>query len=137
MFNSYIYLKNILFFLGTIVTLNSCRTLHIFRDDGTSPFLSQEKELEYYYAFTEATKQVIFNNFNEAIILYNKCLKYNRQSSAVYFQLSNIYVRIGNLNLAKDYAKKAIEIDKHNKWYLLNLASIYQLQRNLDYYIFC
>ena len=95
-------------------------------------FSSKEQELEYYYAFTEATKQAMFSNYKDAINLYNKCLKYNPNSAATHFQLSNIYFRMGELELAKIFGQKAIKRDDRNIWYYLHLASIYQIQRNID-----
>jgi tetratricopeptide (TPR) repeat protein len=92
----------------------------------------KESNLEFYYAFTEATKQALFNNFNDAINLYKQCLKVNPESGATYFQLSNIYMRTGKLEIAKEYAKKAIEIDKNNKWYYYHLASLHQMKNELD-----
>lgn len=95
-------------------------------------FSSQEQELEYYYAFTEATKQAIFNNYKDAINLYNKCLKYNPNSAAANFQLSNIYMRIGEYDMAKAFAQRALKIEGDNIWYYLHLASLYQMRRQID-----
>lgn len=93
---------------------------------------NESRELEYYYAFTEATKLALFGRYKDALSLYNQCLNVKPQNSAVYFQISNIFLRTGQLNLAKKYALNAYEYDRQNYWYLMHLASIYQMQMNLD-----
>lgn len=125
-------LKAWITFLVILLIINACSIGRIGIKKGDAKFSSQEQELEYYYAFTEATKQALFNNYKEAISLYNKCLKYNPASAAVYFQLSNIYMRAGELDLSKTFAKRAIKNDNQNIWYYLHLAGVYQIQRNID-----
>lgn len=98
----------------------------------SSQHVKQNESLDFYYAFTEATKQALFNNFNQAISLYNKCIKVNPASSASYFQLSNIYMRIGNIGMAKELAKRALTLDDSNKWYYYHLASLYQYKNEVD-----
>jgi len=110
----------------------SCGFKKIGKVEKDYRFSNQEQELEYYYAFTEATKQAMFNNYKDAINLYNKCLKYNPESAATHFQLSNIYMRMGEIDVAKDYARNAIKRDGSNIWYYLHLAAIYQMQGNID-----
>lgn len=110
----------------------SCGNKRISTHKKIEYFSNQEQELEYYYAFTEATKQAMFNNYKDAINLYMKCLKYNPGSAATYFQLSNIYMRLGEMEIAKEYAGNAIKKDNKNIWYFLHLASIFQMQRNID-----
>lgn len=120
----------IIFFV--VIIGHSCGMKRIGKQENNSIFSSQEQELEYYYAFTEATKQAMFNNYKDAINLYMKCMKYNPGSAATHFQLSNIYMRLGEIDIAKDYARNAISRDNSNVWYYLHLAAIYQMQRNID-----
>ncbi len=130
--NNMINTAKIIFVVSVAFLGFSCGISHIGTKERASYFSSQEQELEYYYAFTEATKQAMFNNYKDAINLYHKCLKYNPQSGATYFQLSNIYMRLGEIILAKEYAQNAIRRDDSNIWYYLHLASLYQMQRNID-----
>lgn len=129
-------LKKWILFLIVLIVIIGCNSRRIGIKRKSINFSSQEQELEYYYAFTEATKQALFNNYKDAISLYNKCLKYNPGSAAVNFQLSNIYMRAGELDLSKTFAKRAIQRDNQNIWYYLHLAGIYQIQRNIDSTIF-
>ena len=45
-------------------------------------------ESEYYYAFTEATRYMIYQYYNQAVGLYKSCLEYNPGSAAIKYQLS-------------------------------------------------
>jgi tetratricopeptide (TPR) repeat protein len=87
---------------------------------------------EYDYAFGEATKFYLFSNYQQAVNLYNECLKINPNSSAINFQLSRIYMQAGEFELAKQYAKKACQVSYDNKWYLQQLAQTYQVKNEVD-----
>ena len=126
------YLIKWVLLLFVLFFIAGCYSKRIGINNKGVDFSSQEAELEYYYAFTEATKLALFNNYKDAISLYNKCLKYNPGSAAVSFQLSNIYLRAGELNKSKDLAKSAIKKDNQNIWYYLHLAGIYQIQGEID-----
>ena len=81
-------------------------------------------EEEYYYALIEATKQFVLENYQESFALYAECLKYKPESAAVNYQLSQIFIKAGDLNRALEFARKAFEIEKTNKWYLIQLITI-------------
>jgi tetratricopeptide (TPR) repeat protein len=87
---------------------------------------------EYYYAFTEATKQTIYGDFYQAMVLYKKCLEYNPASAAIKYQLSKIYFRLGEFDNAKYFGVEAVKNDYTNRWYIMNIVSIYQYLNNID-----
>ncbi len=89
-------------------------------------------ESEYYYAFTEATKHMIYQNFPQAISLYRRCLEYNPGSAAIKYQLSMIYFRVGDMNLARSLGKEACAADPDNRWYLIHLIKLYQTSNQID-----
>lgn len=91
-----------------------------------------DSDLEYYHYFTEATKHTLFGNYKMAIAIFNRCLELKPNSPAVFYQLSNIYMRAGDNDSALEYAEKAYNGDKENKWYALNLANLYQFEKDLD-----
>lgn len=86
---------------------------------------STDEELEYNYAFTEATKQFVFGNLKQALVLYQKCIEVNPESAASYYQMSNIFRNVGDIDRAIKYAKKATEFNVEEIWYKLNLANLY------------
>lgn len=87
---------------------------------------------EYNYALTEATKQKLFGNFNQAAALYKKCIEVNPQSDAAYFQLSGIYMIGRDLSTAKTLNLKAAQLDPENYWYKIQLAQLYILTDQND-----
>jgi tetratricopeptide (TPR) repeat protein len=93
---------------------------------------SSNQELEFYFAFTEATKLFLFGNLVQAASLYNECLKYQPGSAAVHYQLAQIYLKGGDINKAKQHAARAYAIEGGNKWYAMGLAGIYRLSEQND-----
>lgn len=88
---------------------------------------------EFYYAFTSATKNAIFGQYRQAIRDYNECLSYKRNSPAIHYMLSNIYLNAGDIELSKKYADSAVFYDQdNNKWYLMHLANIYNMKSEVD-----
>jgi tetratricopeptide (TPR) repeat protein len=94
--------------------------------------LIDSRQIEYNYSFTEATKQKIFGNYNQAINLFYRCSIISPYSAAVYYQLSDIFSIIGDKNNALYFARLAVKLDKKNNWYLLHLAHVYQLSEKID-----
>ncbi len=125
-------IKKIAFLLLLLLIICRCGVIKRGQKDSKSPFDNQVTELEYYYAFTEATKMALFSDFSDALKLYQICIQHNPKNSAAYFQVSNILMRTGNIESAKVFARIAIKNDKQNIWYLYHLASLYQLSHNLD-----
>ena len=94
--------------------------------------LSEAQQREYNYALTEATKQKVFGNIQQAAALYNKCIEVNPQSDVAYYQLAVLYMRSGNNREAIDKTVKAIELNDKNFWYYIQLATLYQIVEKKD-----
>ena len=128
------YLISVLFI--TLVIVSGCNrriSEGISKNNADTTFKSEEDRLDYYYAYTEATKQaLLYNDYKQAILLYKECLKVRPISPAVFFQLSNIYMRLGNMNLATEYGREAVMYGDKNKWYLYHLANLYQMKNDID-----
>ncbi|NJM15820.1 MAG: tetratricopeptide repeat protein [Bacteroidales bacterium] len=91
-----------------------------------------DSTLDFDYAFTEATKQLMQNNLKPAAMLYGQCIRIDPSSAASYFQLSKIYQAVGDLPGGKEYGKKAWLLDDSNIWYYYNLANLYRNLKNID-----
>lgn len=91
-----------------------------------------ERDQEYYFAFTEATKFYLFGNYTQAVGLYNECLKIRPTSAAVYYQLGRIFLISGNPAMSRELTKKAVMFDGNNSWYLQQLADLYQYENKSD-----
>jgi tetratricopeptide (TPR) repeat protein len=96
--------------------------------------LNRNSSLEsgYYYAFTEATKLYMIGDYKSALGLYMECLKYRPNSAAVSYQISQIYMKAGEINKAKVFAKRAYDNEPGNKWYAYSLAGIYEISQLAD-----
>ena len=127
---------NICFIMTYVLAINtSCSHRMYYKNDVTllSKSKSDNYDNEYYYAFTSATKNAIFGQYRQAIRDFNECLKYKRNSPAIYYMLSSIYLNAGDIKLAEKHADSAVFYDKTgNKWYLLHLANIYNFQSKID-----
>ncbi len=104
---------------------------NITKKNKVEPLLDN-RQIEYNYSFTEATKQKIFGNYNQAINLFYRCSAINPNSAAVYYQLSDIFSITGDKSNALYFARLAVKLDKKNDWYMLNLAHVYQLNDKID-----
>ncbi len=84
------------------------------------------------YVFVEAVKQKLMGNNGEALKYFEQCAKLNPSSDAVYYQMAQIVLSGGDLKNGKKFARKAVEIQPDNLWYLMMLSGVYYQERNLD-----
>ncbi len=124
------YITNELFiFLAILISFTGCsvnETINQITGDDKIDLGNEKDRLNYNYAFFEATKQNLYGNTNNAVMLYKKCLEVNPASHASNYQLSRIYFFNSELDKAKKYAKSANVLDSDNFWYQINLANVYQ-----------
>jgi len=104
----------------------------ITKSDIANTELSNTKKAEYNYALTEATKQKLFGNFNQAVILYLNCISVNQNSDVANYQLGNIYMMAGDQQQALRYTRRANEIAASNYWYMLQLGQLYLFNNKRD-----
>jgi tetratricopeptide (TPR) repeat protein len=131
-------MKFFLLFLFFFLTFSNCSIIKraINQDEGNENNMSTSDLELYNYSFTEATKQKIFSNYNQAINLFFKCVEINPKSAAAYYQLSDIYLNNGDKERALNFARIASGLNSKNIWYKLQLARIYQLIGKKDSTIF-
>ncbi len=86
----------------------------------------------YYKLFTDATKHALFGNNKAAISMYTECISHFPQRAAPYYQLSSIYLRENEIEMARKYAIIAENLNDSNLWYKAHLANIYQYENNYD-----
>lgn len=124
--------RNHFLFVLVCLFFSSCvakKTLKSDKDELT--------EAGYYSFFTDATRQaLVYNNFKEALVLYGKCITLFPERAAPYYQISNIYLSLNDIKKGKEFAKKAVNLESNNTWYLLHLANIFQYENNLDSLIY-
>ena len=88
--------------------------------------------IRFQKLYYNANKQKILGNLDKAANLFESCIRKSPGSAASMYELGGIYVRTGKLKEGIYFAKKAVEIDSHNKWYQLLLADAYAQNREYD-----
>jgi tetratricopeptide (TPR) repeat protein len=91
-----------------------------------------EQDPGYLYAFTEASRLLLFGDYGRSLSLFNECLKYEPGSAAVHYQLAQIYIKAGDMTSARNFSRTAHLIEPGNTWYAMQLASVYQASRMPD-----
>ena len=91
-------------------------------------FGQDTEDYNYQYALTEAARQKVIGNLQDAIILYKKCIDAKPESSVAYYELGSIYAALKEPDLAEDYLNKSYVRDPSNYWYVVAYDQI--LKRN-------
>ncbi len=84
------------------------------------------------YVFVEAVKQKLMGNSGEALKYFEQCLKLNPENDAVYYQMAQIVLSGGDIKNGKILARKAVQLDNDNLWYLMMLSGLYYQEKNID-----
>ena len=74
--------------------------------------------------FFEALKAKSLEEYEQALKLFQKCIKLNKNIPTPYYESALINQNIGNYDLAIEQIKKAISLDLENKWYMIAYAEI-------------
>ena len=104
--------------------------------------VQREKEIKtdntlYDLTYVEAIKQKMLGNYGDAVKYLEEAIIMNPQSDAAYFQISQLSAMRRDMETAKRYNIKALEISPDNTWYLLNLANIYMQENKIDSVVYC
>ena len=81
-----------------------------------------EEEIQLQDKFLAAINQQQLGKMEGAAKLFLEVLDKNTKCDACAFQLTRIYIAMGDNQKAIDYAKRAATIDATNKWYKISLA---------------
>lgn len=94
--------------------------------------LPEQKRMEFDYLFSEALKQKMFGNPQNAIQILSSCLEIDPNSSAAMYELASIHAANKDFTSATLLLEKAISINSGNIWYKQMLAQIYQQTKRFD-----
>jgi tetratricopeptide (TPR) repeat protein len=94
--------------------------------------LPEQKRMEFDYLFSEALKQKMFGNPQNAIQILSSCLEIDPNSSAAMYELASIHAANKDFTSATLLLEKAISINSGNIWYKQMLAQIYQQTRRFE-----
>ena len=87
---------------------------------------------EFQEAFFEALKEKANGNHEKAIDFLKKCQEINESQSVVYFELGKNFKALKDYELAEDYLKAALKIEKTNEWYLDELYDVYLKMKSTE-----
>ena len=110
------------FFLVFTVCLCGCKeSLPI-----ASPI--QQRSNEFIQSFHEGVRLKLKGNYYEAIDRFKACIEKQPLDDASHFALAQTYLLVGDLKLAEVHTLSALEADKNNLFYQVELA--YMLREN-------
>ena len=93
---------------------------------------NNKDEYQYKSFYYTAIKEKSLENFEKAIKYFEKCIKLNSLEAAPYYEIGKIYIKTQR-SKSLEYAKKAYELDKENKWYALFYAeNLFENKNYLD-----
>ena len=93
---------------------------------------NNKDEYQYKSFYYTAIKEKSLENFEKAIKYFEKCIKLNSLEAAPYYEIGKIYINT-QPSKSLEYAKKAYELDKENKWYALFYAeNLFENKNYLD-----
>lgn len=92
----------------------------------------EKKQMEFDYLFSEALKQRMLGNKQNAVQLLSSCLEIDPKSSAAMYELAEIHASNNDFTSATLLLEKAISLNPGNIWYKQLLAQIYQQTRKFD-----
>ena len=84
--------------------------------------------------FIDANKEKAAGNIEAAIHLYEKCLKLNKKSASVHYELAGIYIKTLKGDLALKHAALSNQLDEENKWYAIRYLEILKRRNDFDAY---
>lgn len=99
-----------------------------------APFeaIAQKNARAQEYSIYDAIKLYQYGNIDEAKKFLTTFVSKNPSSDLANYYLSNIYMRMGDYKNALIYVQKAAQIDPANYWYLVQLARLYTIGKELD-----
>ena len=99
---------------------------------GQKTELTETELIALQTTFLDAKKQLILGNTEEAIPLFQRCLKINPEHAASMYELARISDRADNPEEAILLMEKVVEIAPDNEWYNLLLGVLYRKTAQYD-----
>ena len=100
------------------------------RDKEEQSKSTQRNLLQAEVIFLEGEKYFMIEDFNKALIFFQKSLELNPDNAACHYKVAQILILNEDYEGALIYAAKALELDRSNKYYYLQTAEIYTKQSN-------
>ena len=110
------------------IGLSSCSAIKKGSDTNLSASkeLSGKAKLVFDETFFNGLSAKYAGDHKSAVVYFKQCLTLSPSNVAVKYELSQEYVQMGYMDMAVDMAEQVVSSDEENRWYLENLAQIYQ-----------
>lgn len=92
----------------------------------------QEEQIRENALMIDAATAFINEDFVQAEKLYSQVLKKNKTNATALYYLSNIYFEKNEYAKAIEYCKQAIDADKTNIWYKMDLVQMHMAMQDYD-----
>lgn len=120
--NSFKIFKYILplFFIWSLSSCKSVKTSSSSSAAGSNGNgLSEKDQIRFGAMFIDGCKERMKGNIEQAEVIFRECIKLDPSSSAVKYELGNIYRFSGMYDNALKYAKECANDEVKNQWYQL------------------
>ena len=102
--------------------------------NGQQEFINQidKDEKKYLQIYFDAERHKILEEYDQALVLYEKCSALNPKESSAYNEIAKLYFYFQEWDNAEYYIKQAIDLDGGNRWYYYLLLDVYVMQNKLE-----
>lgn len=90
----------------------------------------QRNNLQAEVIFLEGEKYFMIEDYNKALIFFQKSLELNPENAACHYKVAQVLILSEDYDQALLYASEALQLDTSNKYYFLQNAEIYSKQSN-------
>jgi tetratricopeptide (TPR) repeat protein len=112
-------------FVCLFVMIMSCNVFRKSADESDSTDV-RTRNFNFNSVLLEAAKQKTLGNFEAALKNYSFAMRIDSEEPVVYYEMAGILSMMGDYSAALDYAKDAVQFDKHNnEYYRILLAELY------------
>jgi tetratricopeptide (TPR) repeat protein len=126
-------LKSYIWALGVVaIAFSSCSSSKKASSNNSKSItqLSGREKVAFDETFFNGLSAKYAGDHKTAIGYLQQCLTIDPQSVAVKYELSSLLLQMGYNDGAVEMAQDVVAIDPNNRWYLENLASVYQNTKN-------
>ncbi len=110
----------IILFAILVALLSSCKTT---RTTTTVAKVTDEELVKFHLA--EALREMLYDDYDEALTNLNKCVEADPKNSAVYYEFAEVYTQKEEYNIAISYMLQAVELSPENIFYKYYLAKLH------------
>ncbi len=118
------HLKKILIWMIIPVLFTQCISQRPPGEISDFDRLSDIQKFEYEYSLNEGIKYKLLGDLPRAVYFFERCLAIYPYSDVSFYELSNIYLSVNEIDQSLENARKAIEINPGNLWYYSLLSQI-------------